>query len=57
MKDKITKLRNELKLLKKSKKIIYKKKSPIKSIKLPYIEKVKKSYFEEDLNNNILEKL
>lgn len=57
MKDKITQLRNELKQLNKSKQIIYKKKSNIEFSTIPYIKKEKKLYFEEEINNNILDKL
>ena len=57
MKDKITKLRNELKQTNKSKKV-YKGKKPIKYTKLPYIKKEKKIDVEEkEINNNILDKL
>ncbi len=56
MKDKITQLRNELKQLKKSKKINIKKKH-IQHTTLPYIKKQKKIYFEEEENNYILDKL
>jgi len=56
MKDKITKLRNELKQLKKSNKI-YKTNKQIKPVILPYIKKEKNLYFEEEINNNILSKL
>ena len=57
MKDKITQLRNELKQLNKSKQIIYKKKSHIEFNTIPYIKKEKKLYCEEEINNNILDKL
>jgi len=53
MKDKITKLRNELKQLNKPK--IYVEKKPIDIIKLPYIKKNK--IIVEDYNNDILNKL
>tara|TARA_R100001079_G_C4400902_1_gene131358 strand:+ start:481 stop:651 length:171 start_codon:yes stop_codon:yes gene_type:complete len=56
MKDKITQLRKELKVLNKSKKIIHKKKSPIQHTTIPYIKK-EKIYIQEEINNNILEKL
>jgi hypothetical protein len=56
MKDKITKLRNELKQLKKSNKI-YKTNKEFKPILLPYIKKEKNLYFEEEINNDILHKL
>tara|TARA_Y100000004_G_C8853496_1_gene385783 strand:- start:358 stop:528 length:171 start_codon:yes stop_codon:yes gene_type:complete len=56
MKDKITQLRNELKQLHKPKKVHIDRK-PIEFTKLPYIKKEKKTYFEEEINNNILEKL
>ena len=57
MKDKIIQLRKELKVLNKSKQIINKKKSPIQYTTIPYIKKEKKIYFEEEINNNILDKL
>ncbi len=55
-KNKIQKLRHELKQLNKVKKIKLKKiyKEPIL---IPYIKKEKKEYFEEEENNYILEKL
>ena len=57
MKDKITKLRNELKQLNKTTKI-YIDKKPIKYTKLPHIKKEKKIVIEEkEINNNILDKL
>tara|TARA_R110000796_G_scaffold122070_2_gene236373 strand:+ start:567 stop:740 length:174 start_codon:yes stop_codon:yes gene_type:complete len=57
MKDKITKLRNELKQLKKSNKI-YKTNNNNKHVILPYIKKEQKLYFEEEeINNDILHKL
>jgi len=56
MKNKITQLRNELKQLHKSKKVHIDRK-PIETTTLPYIKKEKKLYFEEEINNNILEKL
>tara|TARA_R110002020_G_scaffold300073_3_gene515752 strand:+ start:90 stop:260 length:171 start_codon:yes stop_codon:yes gene_type:complete len=56
MKDKIKQLRNELKQLNKTKKVNVKKKDK-ENIKLPYIKKEKKIYFEEEENNAILEKL
>tara|TARA_R110002012_G_scaffold3720_1_gene17472 strand:- start:130 stop:300 length:171 start_codon:yes stop_codon:yes gene_type:complete len=56
MKDKITQLRMQLKGLKKSKLVKVKKKN-IQRIILPYIKKTKKSYLEEEINNNILFKL
>jgi aspartate-semialdehyde dehydrogenase len=56
MKDKITKLRNELKQLKKSNKI-YKRNKQIKPVILPHIKKEKNLYFEEEVNNDILHKL
>ena len=56
MKDKITQLRNELRQLKKNKKVYIKKKEK-QSTTLPYIKKEKKIYFEEQENNYILDKL
>ena len=57
MKDKITKLRNELKQLNKTKKI-YIDKKPMEYTKLPHIKKEKKIVIEEkEINNNILDKL
>ncbi len=56
MKDKITQLRMQLKGLKKSKLVKVKKKN-IQRIILPNIKKTKKSYLEEEINNNILLKL
>jgi hypothetical protein len=56
-KDKIKQLRQELKVLQKSKQIIYKKKPLIQPNIIPYIKKEKKLYFEEEINNNILNKL
>ena len=56
MKDKITKLRDELKQLKKSNKI-YKTNKKIKSVILPYIKKEKNLYFGEEVNNDLLNKL
>jgi hypothetical protein len=57
MKDKITKLRDELKQLNKTKKV-YIDKKPIKYTKLPHIKKEKKIVIEEkEINNNILDKL
>lgn len=56
MKDKIKQLRNELKQLNKSKKVDIKKKHK-EPITLPHIKKEKKTYFEEEENNFILERL
>jgi len=56
MKDKIKQLRNELKQLKKPKQVKVKKKHK-EPIILPHIKKEKKTYFEEEENNFILERL
>ena len=57
MKDKITKLRNELKQLNKTKPIKSSNKKKIEPVLLPYIKKEKNLYFEEEVNNDILHKL
>ena len=53
MKDKITKLRNELKQLNKK---VYIDKKPIKYTKLPHIKKIVIEE-EKEINNDILHKL
>ena len=57
MKDKITKLRNELKQLNKTKTIKPSNKKIIEPVLLPYIKKEKNLYFEEEVNNDLLNKL
>jgi len=55
-KNKIEQLRHELKQLNKPKTVRNKKKHKDPII-IPYIKKEKKDYFEEEVNNCILEKL
>ena len=55
MKDKLTKLRNELKQLSRNKKV-YIDKKPIKYTKLPHIKKIVIEE-EKEINNDILHKL